>query len=546
MHSAVSGLLCFTMGKTILLGFLAFVLGNTAVAQNLVRNPSFEEYYKCPGGSASFEQNVKDWTDIGGAIYFNACAGYGYGLGVPLNISGFQYAKTGKAYAGIRVYFDDITFDWRNYIENHLLQPLTRDSIYCVYFYASLIGIKYGAIQNIDAYLSDTLVYSTLPIGSTSTLFLPAQIKSDHIISDTLNWTLVSGLYKAKGGEQYITIGNFTSRKNTIKLPNIPTLDVAYYIDDVNVSKAGMGLKAPDLGADTAICRSVLPIHLTAPQGYDAYQWSNGATTRLTEATDQGKYWVKCIMNGCGELYDEKIISFDTPLLNLDADKIICKGESVSLEAKAGFDHYLWSTGDTTQSLTVTSAGIYALQTTDRCGQQTDTIRVMVDTVPTGIISLGNDTTLCRFGTDTPVELTANTTLPNYAWNTGDTTRQIIVTERGMYTLQSQFRCGTVSDSIFVDECPPKIFFPNAFTPDNDGKNSVFRAVVVNTTVNRMIIYNRWGQEIYESTNPFPEWDGTFNNQKAPGGLYVYLVFYSDDVSGSEQKQQRGVVMLVR
>jgi gliding motility-associated-like protein len=115
-----------------------------------------------------------------------------------------------------------------------------------------------------------------------------------------------------------------------------------------------------------------------------------------------------------------------------------------------------------------------------------------------------------------------------------------------MYTLQSRFRCGDVSDSVFVNQCPPAVFFPNAFTPDNDGLNDVFRAITINTQVELMIIYNRWGQKIYESNDPFPEWDGTANKEASPTGLYAYVVYYSDAESGFAKKEKRGTVMLIR
>ena len=526
--------------------FLFFFVSGTGFTQNLVKNPSFEDYITC-SGVESFE-NVKDWLGFGGhTYYFNTCVDFGFfSVGVPVNLWGYQPARTVNAYGSVIVYFPDYGDDVKGYVEGQFAKPLFKDTLYCVSYYVNLTNTSEGAIMNVDAFISDTLVDYPPNTGDYYTLALPTQIRSKIIISDTLNWTRISGLYKAYDGEKYITIGNFTSRENTTKISfNFPGgLFIAYYIDDVSVTPAGFGL--PNLGNDTVICRANMPFHLAAPIGYDTYIWSNGATTRETYAMVQGTYGVRCITNGCGEVYDEKKIFFDTPQLELGKDTIICKGEKILIAAQDGFSNYKWSTGDTTQSITVSTEGVYTLQTMDRCGTQTDNIRVRVDTIPTGIIELGSDTTTCLFGLDVPVVLTANVSLPNYLWSTGDTTRQITVNDRGLYRLQSNFRCGTVSDSISVNECPPKIFFPNAFTPGNDGKNDVFRAVVVNTQVDLMIIYNRWGQKIYESNDPFPEWDGTINNEKAPTGLYAYLIYYSDAESGFEQKQKRGTVMLVR
>jgi gliding motility-associated-like protein len=530
--------------------FLLFILlsiSEIGFTQNLVKNPSFEDYTICPS-SGGFE-NVKDWYGLpGGSYYYNSCADPGPGVGVPVNLWGYQSARTGNAYGSVVVYYMNYSIDWKGYLEGQFVNPLIRDSLYCVSYYVNLTNRSLGAIMNVDAFISDTLVHYPPDISGSEyiTLPLPAQIRSQNIISDTLNWTRISGLYKAYGGEKYITIGNFTSRENTTKISfNFPGgLYITYYIDDVSVAPVGSEL--PNLGNDTVICRNNLPLHLAAPAGYDEYRWSNGATTRETHATDQGTYGVRCIINGCGEVYDEKKISFDTPQLELGKDTTICRGEKIILSAQEGFLKYNWSTGDTTQSIAVSTEGVYIMETLDHCGLQTDNIKVQVNTLPFGIIELGNDTTTCMFGSDVPVILNANVPLPNYLWSTGDTTWQITVNDRGLYRLSSNFRCGTVSDSIFVNECPPKIFLPNAFSPGNDGKNDVFRAVVVNTQVDCMIIYNRWGQKIFESNKPFPEWDGSINNEPAPIGLYEYLVYFSDAESGFEQKQKRGTVMLIR
>jgi gliding motility-associated-like protein len=528
-----------------LICYLLLAFPYMVFSQNLVKNPSFESFNDCPL-IIDFNNQVVDWQSLGSSHYFNACAPT-YGYGVPINQWGYQDAHSGVAYAAVKVYYYDVSGDFRGYIEGSFTELLQKDSLYCVSYYVNLIDIADGAIKNVDAYISDTLVDYPSDTSSPFTIELPAQIRSQQLLTDSINWSRVSGLYKAHGGEKYIVIGNFNSRENTTKVQYNPAgINLSYFIDDVSVVKAGIDLQAPDLGTDTVICRSALPIHLTAPTGYDAYQWSNGATTRETDATDHGKYWVKCIINGCGELYDEKIISFDTPLLHLGKDTVICKGEKIVISAQPGFSIYRWSNGDTTQSITVASAGNYSLTTTDRCGSQSDTITVVIDTIPAGLIELGNDTTMCWFGTDLPVIIASNTQLPNYYWNTGDTSAAITVTERGMYTLRSRFRCGDVTDSIFVNQCPPAIFFPNAFTPDNDGLNDVFRAITINTQVELMIIYNRWGQKIYESNDLFPEWDGTANKEASPNGLYAYVVYYSDAESGFAKKEKRGTVMLIR
>jgi gliding motility-associated-like protein len=522
------------------------LLLKVGISQNLVKNPDFEQFKTCPLSTSWFNKCVVDWYAFldGDASYFNTC-GISPGTSIPLNVFGSQYALSGSGYGCIMVYSWDFDPDRRMYIEGSFSKPLTADTIYCISYNVSLTDVSLGAIQNVDALLSDTLMDWNNDIENYLKNVTP-QIKSPTMLTDNIGWTRISGLYKAHGGERYITLGNFLSNADTKIKKYADDVRVDYYIDDVDVEQAGVGLRAPDLGSDTVICRSALPIQLSAPPGYDAYLWSNGETSRETDATGQGKYWVKCIISGCGEFYDEKIISFDTPLLELGKDTVICKGENLILSAQYGFDTYMWSTGDTTQTITVATDGIYTLQTLDHCGLQTDNIIVSMDTIPTGLINLGNDTTMCRNGIDTPVVISANTILPNYSWSTGDTSWQITVSERGYYKLQSNFRCGTVSDSIFVNECPPSIYFPNAFTPDKDGLNDVFRAIVVNTQVKLLIIYNRWGQKIYEGTGPFPEWDGTFNNEPSPPGLYAYVVYYSDAESGYSQHQTRGTVMLVR
>lgn len=93
----------------------------------------------------------------------------------------------------------------------------------------------------------------------------------------------------------------------------------------------------------------------------------------------------------------------------------------------------------------------------------------------------------------------------------------------------------------------PKVAFPNAFTPNGDGTNDVFEMVVYKGVayISQMRIFNRWGQKVYESTEPDAVWDGMVDGKEAPVDVYVYFVWWrrGDDAL---QVQATGEISLLR
>lgn len=71
---------------------------------------------------------------------------------------------------------------------------------------------------------------------------------------------------------------------------------------------------------------------------------------------------------------------------------------------------------------------------------------------------------------------------------------------------------------------PPTLFVPTAFSPNGDGTNELFATKSLNLATYRMEVYNRWGQRLFESTDPAIHWDGTFKGEIVATGLYVYKV----------------------
>jgi gliding motility-associated-like protein len=134
----------------------------------------------------------------------------------------------------------------------------------------------------------------------------------------------------------------------------------------------------------------------------------------------------------------------------------------------------------------------------------------------------------------------------HYNWNTGDSTQSISITEPGRYWLEATDQNGCKSvDSINVKNSKDFIIFPNAFTPNADGLNDIFRPLSSNISKFHMSIYNRWGQLMFETSDMITGWNGNIRSEKCPSGLYVYVVDYvvQDAV---ETKTNRGSITLIR
>ena len=89
-----------------------------------------------------------------------------------------------------------------------------------------------------------------------------------------------------------------------------------------------------------------------------------------------------------------------------------------------------------------------------------------------------------------------------------------------------------------------KLTFPNTFTPNNDGYNDTFKAKECqNISEFHAHIYNRWGEEIYDWTNPEGEWDGTRNGTPVEDGVYL-LVCKAKGTDGQEFNIRQDVNLL--
>lgn len=223
------------------------------------------------------------------------------------------------------------------------------------------------------------------------------------------------------------------------------------------------------IGPDTVLCGPSLVLDPGDIGGTD-YLWNDSIPGRSLEVFTSGTYYLEA-RNACNTQYDTiNVIITGPPRLLLGDEVRFCEGTSITLNAQnALLGRFQWNTGDTTQFLTVDSAGTYWVTITNNCGQKTDTIDVIVE-YPLNDLDIGADTTVCQG--DSLVLRTPNPAA-DALWNTGATSDSIVVDTTGEYWVRKTNSCGSFFDTIFVEVLEPFTF--------SLGKDSAFCAVDTNT-----------------------------------------------------------------
>lgn len=232
--------------------FLLFACSFRSDAQNLVPNPSFEEYEVCPY-TIGFQPGNRPthWRSwLNSPEYFHACAqpinGMDTLVGVPWNGWSFQYAFDGEAYVGLMTYGNSVVF--REYVGVQLNEAMIPGQSYCASFRVNLAmdGSYWPA-----RWASNNIgMLFTMASNAWSGLTGPpfpfrnyAHVYSDLIITDTVGWVLVSGSFVADSAYQYLALGNFfaDTLTDTLAVQAGISAGAYYLIDAVCVSPGTKG-----------------------------------------------------------------------------------------------------------------------------------------------------------------------------------------------------------------------------------------------------------------------------------------------------------------
>jgi gliding motility-associated-like protein len=303
------------------------------------------------------------------------------------------------------------------------------------------------------------------------------------------------------------------------------------------------------LPADTSACAgdSLLLDSGLATSLY-TLEWQNGDSTQAIWASAAGMYWLSAVSKAtsCDNADTTRLSILEKPSIGLPSSASLCEGEALTIELSDTDLGFRWSTGDTLAALTINQAGTYQLTVTDAQGcSAMDSLQAVV--LPAPQFWYSPDTAFCP---GRPLLLRAEALSEDelqWLWPDGSNSDRFQPGTTGTFPLiVSNAAC---SDTVFIQveagDCRSDIFVPSAFSPNNDGRNDLFKAYGPEIEPIRLQIYDRWGGLLYEGEGAEAQWDGTSEERPANAGHYVYVLQYTDQLS-LEVYQKSGHVVLIR
>lgn len=332
-----------------------------------------------------------------------------------------------------------------------------------------------------------------------------------------------------------------------------PPVDITYTVNGISPNncplKGTTNIKVvlppqPNMPDSATICKGkAVAVQVS---GATSYTWSptagvsapQGGSVSLSPA--QSSYYYCDFTNACGTITDSIFITVINPIITAWNDTTICPGQTAPLFA-SGVSSYSWTPTATFIDVSGSVVTVkpdatttYIVTGTDQFGCQAKaSVKVMV--YPKPVVKANPDV----FGYyDEDAQIGVTTDYPGtYSWSPAeflsctDCLDPLANPNRDYkYTITYIDTNGCIATDFMKVIYEPLLYIPNAFTPDGNGTNDVFRVYGFNIDNITLDIYNRWGELIHTIKGFDEYWDGTYKGLPCPIGTYVWKIEYTDIV----------------
>lgn len=278
-----------------------------------------------------------------------------------------------------------------------------------------------------------------------------------------------------------------------------------------------------------------------ADNPFDSLFWNTGDTTVSLFKSDSGwigleTYWYGCVSQ------DSMLVDQFNEHVFISGPRTICENDSIELQITPYGAKLLWSNGDTALKTWYYQEGLIGVRSEYMGCYNYDTIEVKLVRDP--VITDFPDHILCIGDTlEVYVE-------PSHSgvvfWIDGNQDSRRYIMDSGLYIVQISNYCHSAIDTfrVYWEDCTCIPYFPNAFTPNQDNLNDIFKPELCELSDYSMMILSEWGEIMFSTTNKDEGWDGQYRGSPAPEGAYVYLITYK--TLNGEERSENGAVMLLR
>jgi gliding motility-associated-like protein len=315
-------------------------------------------------------------------------------------------------------------------------------------------------------------------------------------------------------------------------------------------------LPVVNLGNDTTLCQGSTLL-LNAGNPGSTYLWTNSTTNQTLIVSSGGTYWVEVTNANLCSKRDSIIVNV-VPIANATITHInpvcsnispfnlsaaqtggIWSGNGISSSTNGIFDPSLAGSGNTIITYTIAGA----------CGNM-DTVQIAV--LPSPIVSADTINPGCPdFNNGSIIMQTSGGTQPyTFSWSNGVSGNSAVDLTNGIYivTVSDVNNCKEIRtvqfDIPLIDCVSPVIYVPNIFSPNGDGQNDNLYVRGQGIKTLNFVIFDRWGEKIFETTDQSIFWDGKFKGKDMPVGVYAYLL--KATMNDGQKVDKKGNISLVR
>lgn len=424
---------------------------------------------------------------------------------------------------------------------------------------------------------NDNFIYRSLNIKDILPLTVNVADKSVHCSGDEV--TLTSSVSGGLGDYSYSWSTGDDTESIIVSPGTTTTYDLS--VTDVCITTASSTsatvtvptyppLQVLTSGDTTVLCPNtpvLISSEASGGEGTYSYNWTNegeviGSTANITVSPMVTTEYTVKVTDGCGATTSKSLeFTVTTPVLYLEMspDQLICPGDTteVSVEAFSGlgdYTYYWYHSGETTSAVDVSPnvSTNYTVAVEDGC----HTYHIDGTTLVKVVRPNASFNTLTNEPMENLPVYFQNTSTGSVAWEwdffNGETSTMhspgTTYSDWGWHDVElvaiNEIGCtDTVVKTIYIK---PEFYFyaPNAFTPDGNQFNNTYAISMIGVTDFNFNIYDRWGELIYYTTDPYFEWDGTYKGQNAPDGAYVYRAIATD--REGQVHEYEGHIILIR